>query len=171
MTKSQKLIIGLVLSCLHLLTSADVLFGRVVGVSDGDTITVLGESKTKFVIRLMGIDAPEKAQAFGQESKQSLTELIYDRDVEVTWFKRDRYGRTVGLVRVNGVDVCLEQIKSGFAWHYKQYEREQTTEDRVSYAEAERVARSARLGLWSEDSPIEPAQFRGNKSRTIFLGE
>jgi len=163
MCLTKNLIIGLVLGCMHLLTHADVLFGRVVGVSDGDTITVLDESKTKFVIRLMGIDAPEKAQSFGQESKQSLTELIYDRDVVVTWFKRDRYGRTVGLVRVNGVDVCLEQIKRGFAWHYKQYEREQTTEDRASYTEAERVARSARLGLWTEDNPIEPSQFRLNK--------
>jgi endonuclease YncB( thermonuclease family) len=58
------------------------------------------------------------------------------------------------------VDVCLEQIKKGFAWHYKQYEREQTSEDRASYAEAERLARSAKLGLWTEESPIDPSQFR-----------
>ena len=163
MIKLKQLIIGLVLSCMHLLTHADVLFGRVVGVNDGDTITVLNESKTKFVIRLMGIDAPEKAQSFGQESKQALYELIYDKDVEVTWFKRDRYGRIVGLVKVNGVDVCLEQIKKGFAWHYKQYEREQTSEDRASYAEAERLARSAKLGLWTEESPIDPSKFRHQK--------
>lgn len=145
---------------LQWIAHADVLRGHVVGVSDGDTITVLDGSKQRHVVRLMGIDAPEKAQAFGQKAKQSLSELVFDRDVSVTWFKHDRYGRTVGQVRLDGTDVCLEQIKRGFAWHYKQYEREQSVEDRSRYADAEKEARIARIGLWADETPIEPLKFR-----------
>jgi len=139
---------------------ADVLLGHVVAVSDGDTITVLNETKQRHVIRLMGIDAPEKAQAFGQNAKQSLSDLVFDKDVSVTWFKKDRYGRTVGQVRLDDTDVCLEQIKRGLAWHYKQYEREQSVEDRLRYADAEKEARNARIGLWADSSAIEPSKFR-----------
>lgn len=145
---------------LQWIAHAEVLFGHVVAVSDGDTITVLDENKQRHVIRLMGIDAPEKAQAFGQKSKVSLSDLVFNRDVSVTWFKRDRYGRTVGQVRVDDTDVCLEQIKRGLAWHYKQYQREQSEEDRSRYAIAEEQARIARIGLWVDDKPTEPTEFR-----------
>lgn len=155
--------IGLVLLIyLHLVSHADVLRGRVIGVSDGDTITVLDETKQRHVIRLMGIDAPEKAQAFGQKAKQSLSELVFDRDVSVTWFKRDRYGRTVGQVYVDDTDVCLEQIKRGLAWHYKEYEREQSEEDRSRYAEAEKEAMMNRVGLWHDEIQISPSTFRSH---------
>lgn len=142
---------------------ADVLLGHVVGVSDGDTITVLDDTKQRHVIRLMGIDAPEKAQAFGQKAKQSLSDLVFDRDVTVTWFKKDRYGRTVGQVHVDDTDVCLEQIKRGLAWHYKQYEREQSVEDRSRYADAEKEAMIAKIGLWTEEHPTNPSEFRKNE--------
>ena len=142
------------------ITHADVLHGLVVAVSDGDTITVLDESKQQHKIRLMGIDAPEKKQAYGQRSKESLSDLVYMKEVEVTWFKKDRYGRTVGQVRVDDADVCLEQIKRGFAWHYKQYEREQSVEDRSRYADAEKEARIAKIGLWTDEHPTEPSKFR-----------
>jgi len=153
--------IGLVLLiCLQWVAHADVLLGHVVVVSDGDTITVLDDTKQRHVIRLMGIDAPEKAQAFGQKAKQSLSDLVFDRDVSITWFKKDRYGRTVGQVYLDDTDVCLEQIKRGLAWHYKQYEREQSVEDRSRYADAEKEARIARTGLWADSSAIEPSKFR-----------
>jgi endonuclease YncB( thermonuclease family) len=157
-------LIGLaILIFMHLLSHADVLLGHVVGVADGDTITVLDDTKQRHVIRLMGIDAPEKAQAFGQTAKQSLSDLVFDRDVSVTWFKKDRYGRTVGQVYVDDTDVCLEQIKRGLAWHYKQYEREQSVEDRSRYADAEEKARITRIGLWADESPQEPSIFRNFK--------
>ena len=153
--------IGLVLLiCLQWVAHADVLLGHAVAVSDGDTITVLDDTKQRHVIRLMGIDAPEKAQAFGQKAKQSLSDLVFDRDVSITWFKKDRYGRTVGQVYLDDTDVCLEQIKRGLAWHYKQYEREQSVEDRSRYADAEKEARIARTGLWADSSAIEPSKFR-----------
>ena len=99
------------------ISHADVLHGLVVAVADGDTITVLDESKQQHKIRLMGIDAPEKKQAYGQRSKESLSELVYMKDVEVTWSKRDRYGRTVGQVSVDGTDMCLEQIIQNLFGH------------------------------------------------------
>jgi endonuclease YncB( thermonuclease family) len=108
----------------------------------------------------MGIDAPEKKQAFGNKSKQSLSDLVFARSVSITWFKKDRYGRTIGQVRVNNTDVCLEQIKRGLAWHYRAYEREQSAEDRSRYADAEKQARIAKIGLWTDENPIEPSKFR-----------
>ncbi|MBL8309474.1 MAG: thermonuclease family protein [Burkholderiales bacterium] len=141
---------------------ADVT-GLVVGVSDGDTITVLDESKTQHKIRLAGIDAPEKKQAFGQRSKEHLSDLVYRKTVTVEGNKTDRYGRTVGKVLVDGVDANLEQVKAGFAWHYKQYQREQKKADRALYSAAEDEAREAKRGLWRDPSPTPPWEFRKNR--------
>lgn len=105
------------------------LSGKVIGVSDGDTIDVLDGSKTVHRIRLTGIDAPEKAQPFGQRSKEHLSDTVFGKQVEVQAGKSDKYGRTVGKVLVKGVDANLEQVKAGFAWHYKQYASEQSVSD------------------------------------------
>ena len=158
--KLTRWIVLALLMGLQWIAHADVLLGHVVGVSDGDTITVLDYTKQRHVIRLMGIDAPEKAQSFGQKSKQSLSDLVFNKEVSVTWFKRDRYGRTVGQVYVDEADVCLEQIMRGLAWHYKLYEREQSVEDRTRYADAEEKARIAKNGLWIEANPLNPSDFR-----------
>ena len=140
-----------------------ILDGRVVEVADGDTLTVLDAQKKQHKIRLLGIDAPEKAQPFGQKSKESLSHLAFQKQVQVRSSKKDRYGRTVGQVFVGNVDVCLEQVKLGMAWHYKTYQREQTPEDRVRYDRAESLAREQRVGLWQDHSPIEPSVFRRQK--------
>ena len=100
---------------------AATLVGRVVGVADGDTVTVLDSANQQFKIRLAGIDAPEKRQAFGQRSKQSLSVMVMGRDVRVEYQGRDRYGRIVGKVLVEGMDARLAQVRSGMAWHYKKY--------------------------------------------------
>ena len=140
--------------------NAATLQGKVVGVADGDTITVLDATNTQHKIRLQGIDAPEKAQAFGQKSKQSLHRLVHSNQVSVEFQKKDKYGRTVGKVVFNGLDVCLEQIKLGMAWHYKQYESEQIKEDRETYAQAELSARANAIGLWKDKQPSPPCEFR-----------
>jgi endonuclease YncB( thermonuclease family) len=145
------------------LATAATLSGTVVGVSDGDTITVLDEANVPHKVRLEGIDAPEAAQAFGQRSKQSLSELVYRKTVRIETHKRDRYGRTVGKVSHGEVDVNLEQLRRGLAWHYKAYAHEQTLEDRVKYKDAEDTARTSRLGLWSDASPIPPWEWRKQK--------
>jgi endonuclease YncB( thermonuclease family) len=139
---------------------ADIITGQVVGVADGDTITVLDGSFREHKIRLDGIDAPEKAQPFGQRSKQSLSDLVYGRTVEVDTYKSDRYGRQVGKVLIQGTDVNLEQVSRGLAWHYKAYAHEQTSDDQVKYAAAEGAARSARRGLWLDATPTPPWKWR-----------
>lgn len=139
---------------------ADTLTGRVVGIADGDTLTLLDAANTQHKIRLAGIDSPEKAQPFGQVCKQSLSELAYDRTVQIDWSKLDRYGRVIGKVLVNGQDVNLEQIRRGCAWHYKQYQNEQTLEDRLSYANAEDKARAGKVGLWVEGGAVAPWEWR-----------
>jgi endonuclease YncB( thermonuclease family) len=134
--------------------------GRIVAVLDGDTVTLLDHDKAQHRIRLAGIDAPEKSQAFGQASKQSLSDLVFARDVTVKTGKTDLYGRLVGKIMVLGEDANLEQLKRGLVWHYKAYAREQSQADRLAYAAAEDVARAARVGLWRDADPIPPWTFR-----------
>ncbi len=140
--------------------STATLTGRVVGVHDGDTITVLDANRTQYKIRLAGIDAPELKQAFGSRSKQNLSKWVYNRDVIVEWSKHDRYKRVVGVVLVDGHDVNLEQVRAGMAWWYRQYAKEQTPHDRQLYEQAENEARSAKRGLWVDSQPIPPWEFR-----------
>lgn len=142
------------------IAQADLITGRVVGVADGDTITVLDNQKTQHKIRLAGIDAPEKNQAFGVASKRSLSDLVYGKQVEVDWTKHDRYGRTVGKVVVNDVDANLEQIKRGIAWFYAEYQNEQSVQDRLYYKSAQDDAQRNRLGLWGDTNPLAPWDFR-----------
>ncbi len=146
--------------------SAETLSGKVVGVADGDTLTVLVDQQMVHV-RVTGIDAPEKGQPFGQVSKQGLSKCAYGNQVEVEWHKKDRYGRTVGKVMVRQVDCGLRQIEQGLAWHYKAYAKEQAPGDRVSYAHAEEAARDARTGLWSEGTPVAPWEYRHQRRATV----
>ncbi len=134
--------------------------GKVVGIADGDTATVLDESNTQHKIRFLGIDAPEKAQAFGQKSKQNLSDLIFGKTVTFQVLKRDKYNREVARVLLDGRDINLQQVKDGFAWHYKEYRREQTADDQRLYAEAEKEARNAKRGLWFDAQPQTPSDFR-----------
>ena len=91
---------------------------------------------------------------------RALSDLVFSKDITIEWFKRERYGRLVGKVLVDGRDVCLDQIKAGMAWHYKYFQSEQTAEDRKLYAEAETEARESRVGLWADANPIPPWNFR-----------
>jgi endonuclease YncB( thermonuclease family) len=142
---------------------AATIEGLVVAVADGDTVTVLDADKVQHKIRLAGIDAPEKKQDFGQRSKQSLSDLVFSKTVAVETDKKDRYGREIGKVLVNGVDANLEQVQRGFAWHYKAYEREQSANDRKLYDFAESEARAAKSGLWRDAEPVPPWDYRKAK--------
>ncbi len=139
--------------------------GKVINVADGDTITVLDDTHTQHKIRLTGIDAPEKRQAFGNVSKQSLAEQVAGQSVAVEWVKVDKYGRKVGKVLVDGLDCNLEQVKRGLAWHYKQYQREQSPNDRRQYEAAEDAAKAGRRGLWRDTDPVPPWEFRHTKTK------
>ena len=140
--------------------TAATLAGRVVGVSDGDTVTVLTAENRQFKIRLSGIDAPEKKQPFGTHAKETLARQLFGQAVVVEWSKTDRYGRIVGKIEVDGVDANLEQVREGSAWVYTQYLRELPVEDRKLYLEAERLAKAERRGLWRDEQPEPPWQWR-----------
>ena len=154
----QKLIEILACGLCLLAYSDELLEGRVVKVADGDTITILDAANAQHKIRFHGIDAPEKSQAFGQKSKQHLSSLVFGKDVRVKYKSRDKYGRVLGTVYVDGKDVNLEMIRAGLAWHYKRYDKN------PAYAAAENEARAARRGLWSEANPIPPEEFRHGKA-------
>ena len=163
-------IIKLLLACymtVHALSGwADTLEGKVVAIADGDTVTVLDAGQNQHKIRLAGIDAPEKGQPWGQKSKESLSELVFNRAATVEWHKKDKYGRLVGKVLVDGKDANLAQVKRGLAWHYKEYQREQSPDDQERYAAAETDAQGAKRGLWSEADPTPPWVWRKIKRDT-----
>ena len=159
------------LALLAPLAYAETLTGRVVGIADGDTITVLDASNQQHRIRLYGIDAPEKKQPFGSRAKQNLGSLAFGKDATVEWTKLDRYGRIVGKVIVDGQDVGLQQLQAGLAWWYRQYAREQSPQDRAAYSRAEDEARIARVGLWGD--PIRSAvgvSKQGCTARRVSIG-
>jgi len=143
-----------------ILSFADELIGKVIKVSDGDTITVLDSNNQKHKIRLKGIDAPESQQVYGDISTQSLSELVYDKEVLVTWDKKDKYYRILGKVIVDGNDANYEQLTKGLAWYYKQYEKDLSDEDKKRYSEAEEWARNYTEGLWADSNSIPPWEFR-----------
>ena len=151
--------------------SAETISGRVVSVADGDTVTVLDADKNQHKIRVAGIDAPEKKQAFGQRSKESMSYLVFGKDVVVVADKHDRYGRLVGKVMVadpscrarscpKTLDAGLAQITGGMAWWYRQYAREQPVEDARAYEFAEKEARARHAGLWRDTEPMAPWDWR-----------
>ncbi len=145
---------------LSLAAFGDTLTGKVGRVVDGDALYVLDANYKDHKIRLAGIDAPERRQAYGLASRKHLASIVAGKQVTVEYQKRDRYGRIVGKVLLDGIDVCLEQVKAGFAWHYKKYQHEQSLEDRELYADAENKARNERLGLWRENNPMPPWEYR-----------
>ena len=140
------------------------IIGKVVGVSDGDTITVLDASNKQHKIRLDGIDAPESNQDFGSRAKQSLSDLVFGKTVTVTSRKNDRYGRVLGKVTLDGKDINLEQINRGMAWFYTHYAAELNREDATAYGKAEAQARYEKRGLWADASPVPPWDFRRGKT-------
>ena len=139
---------------------AEIITGRVVGVTDGDTLSLLDASNQTHKIRLSGIDAPEKNQDFGQRAKASFAELAHGRAASARCQKKDRYRRDVCVVKVNDKDVGLEQVRTGLAWWYRQYAREQTRQERIDYEKAEQDAKNRRLGLWSGNTPMPPWEWR-----------
>lgn len=139
------------------------LSGKVVSVTDGDTLKLLDAKNQQHTIRLAGIDAPEKAQPFGNAAKKHLGDLVADKQVCTSGSKTDKYGRTVAKVMLDDQDIDLQMVKDGYAWHFKKYEGEQTQEDRESYAAAHDQAKSDTIGLWSEPDPIEPDAWRAGE--------
>lgn len=133
--------------------------GNVVGVADGDTITVMHD-KEPVKVRLAEIDAPEKAQAFGKKSKQALSALVFGKSVTVVEQGHDKYRRTIGRVYSGGMDVSAEQIRQGMAWVYRKYSKDKTL------LPLEDEARALRRGLWIDTEPVPPWEWRHPKHST-----
>ena len=135
---------------------------------------MLDSNNVQHKVRVAGIDAPEKKQAFGNRSKDNLAELVAGKSVNVEWTKRDRYQRIVGKVMVatpgcsalncpKTVHAGLAQIRTGLAWWYRKYASEQLPADAASYADTETLARAQTAGLWRDKDPIPPWDFRKGK--------
>ena len=144
-------------------SNAGELQGRVVKVVDGDSITILDAHNVQHKIRLSGIDAPEKAQPYGEVSRRSLAEIVAGKDVVVETTKKDRYGRVVGKVLVDGQDANLLQIERGLAWFYREYQNEQSPDGLMAYEAAELSAKKLGTGLWNDSNPMPPWEWRRSR--------
>jgi len=125
----------------------------VVGVADGDSITVLRD-REQVKVRLVDIDAPEKAQAFGNRSKQALEDLVHGREVLVVERGKDRYQRVLGRVYRGDLDVNAEQVRQGMAWVYRQYSKD------AALLRIEAEARVQKRGLWHDPDPVPAWEWR-----------
>lgn len=144
------------LACILSPAHAETLMGRVVGVHDGDTLTLLNDQKHQTKVRLAEIDTPESKQPYGSRSKQALSDLVFNKTVQVDVRDIDRYGRTVSRVSVGSTDVNAAMVASGAAWVYRQYSKD----TQLLALEAE--ARAAQRGLWGlpEAQRVPPWEWR-----------
>lgn len=131
---------------------------RVVGVHDGDTLTVLAD-RQRVRVRLTDIDAPELGQPFGRRAKSALSDLCFGKPAEMEVRGRDRYGRTLARVKCDGWDANAEQVYHGYAWVYTRY----APVDSPLYA-LEHDAKNGRRGLWGADHPVPPWEWRRRRT-------
>ena len=134
------------------------LTGRVVRIADGDTVSVLDHSNTQHKVRLFGIDTPERDQPYGQAAKRALMQLIDEKSVGVVIVTTDSYGRKVGTLYRDGVNINVAMVARGYAWWYQHYAPHEH-----ALRQAEQQARSQKLGLWAQPRPIAPWDWRRNK--------
>lgn len=136
--------------------AAERFFGKVIGITDGDTLTLLTSDKEQVKIRLSEIDTPERGQPYGTRSRQALGNLVFGKRATVYSETTDRYGRIVARVVVGETDVNAEMVRSGHAWVYRQYANRE-----VLY-ELEESARNAERGMWSlpESQRVPPWKWR-----------
>ncbi len=131
------------------------LAGEVIGISDGDTLTILDQARTTHKIRLAHIDAPESAQPFGNRAKQALSSICFRKMAKIAVIDTDRYGRSVGVVHCAGVEANKSMVADGFAWVYRKYA---ANENELIALESK--ARREQIGLWSDANPMPPWDYR-----------
>ena len=133
--------------------------GRVVGVQDGDSLTLLVEGNRQLKVRLESIDAPELGQEYGKNAKAFLSDLAFGKTAQVYATGQDKYGRTLGWVFVAKLNTNLELVRRGFAWNYVEYSKNREV------AQAETQAREQRAGLWRDWRPMAPWDWRALQKR------
>ena len=127
---------------------------KVVQITDGDTVGVIDAEKNYFKVRLSGIDAPERKQAFSDKSKEALAAKVFDKNIILDESGKDRYGRTLGVLLVDGRNINREMVAEGWAWQFVRYDQS------VELRTAEDAAKQKRLGLWADPAPIAPWDYR-----------
>ena len=128
--------------------------GKVTRIIDGDSILVTDSKSVEYEVQLEGIDAPEIKQEFGKEATDGLSKLIKDKTVRITWKEKDNFERLLAQVYDGDKQINIEMLKSGMAWHFKRYNKDE------ELSKAEATAREAKKGLWAKDSPIAPWDYR-----------
>ena len=156
MTK-LKLFLIILIALFSLSAQAEIIRGKVIKIADGDTLTLLTDSDKKIRIRLAGIDTPERKQPFGNTAKNALAKLVFQKKILIETQTKDRYGRIVGTVFLDNQNVNNELIRQGMAWVYKKY-----TDNEILY-ELEAQAKTRRIGLWADETPIAPWDWRRGK--------
>lgn len=132
--------------------------GQVVSVADGDTFTLLMKGNQQVKVRLYGIDCPERSQDFGTAARQKLRELTTGHTIRIEEKDKDRYGRIVAIAYTNNdLSINEEMLRSGFAWHYTQYDKNE------AWSALEREARRQKKGLWVQRNATPPWHFRKAK--------
>jgi endonuclease YncB( thermonuclease family) len=141
------------------------ILGRVVKVYDGDTLDLVDADAALYRVRLQGIDAPEKDQAFSNKSREALSDLVSGKEVKVVTMGKDQYERYLGHIYVSGVWINRLMIRRGMAWHYKSYSKD------LRLAFSELYARYKRIGLWEDENPLAPWSFRRNQNNKNNSGQ
>ncbi len=156
-THIMRTLLAFLVFCLPV-SAAETYIGFVTGLTDGDTITLRTDDET-FEVRLLGIDAPERGQPFGTKARQALSGVVFN-NTRVTLLSegKDRYGRTLGTIILNGADVNEYMVRRGWAWWYEYFAKDNT---RLRDAQAE--AQQAKRGLWADPNPIPPWEWRKGK--------
>ena len=139
---------------LSAVTADDSVEGKVTRIIDGDSILVTDDKSVEYEVQLEGIDAPELKQDFGKESTDGLTKLLKGKTVRLTWKSKDNFERLLAQVYDGEKHINMEMIKSGMAWHFKRYNKDETL------AKAETEAKEAKKGLWAMESPVAPWDYR-----------
>jgi len=137
--------------------AAETYTGKVIAIADGDTLTILTERRRQVKVRLAEIDTPERGQPYGARAKQALAVLAFGKTARVEQQDVDRYGRVVGRVYVDGMDVNAEMVRRGYAWVYRRYARDESLFD------LEREARSADRGIWAMEHPVPSWEWRNRR--------
>lgn len=153
----KKAILAL-LFLLPILLSAQGLTGKIIRVSDGDTVVLLDSDNNQHKIRLYGIDAPESKQAYGTKSKQYLSSMIAGKTVTVEYTKTDQYKRILGTIFYQGKNINEEMVRSGYVWRYY-YNKNK----RLLWLQ--KVAKENKRGLWADKNAIDPYHFRKSKKK------
>ena len=153
-------LLALLIALVATSAAADVVFGRAIAITDGNTLIVLDATNLRHTIRLAGIDAPELAQDFGQQARTSLSALAFNRQATANCKAYDRIQRELCVVMVDGKDLGLEQVRRGMAWLYQKYRIDQTPDNRAAYEQAEFNAKIRRYGLWNSKNPTPPWDWR-----------